>query len=211
MSTGTNFPRKPPPRSAAMLSLLVALAVAVAGGVGVETEATARADEMVLTGPHPALKENSLSLQFVYGSGIGDSFSGRGMGAAYGYRLQGPLWLDLQMNFRANPCAPFACGKYTGHAFELMSGVAWRFRTDIPVVPILRGGAGLVYLYPDGAKSAMGLAVRGGIALRYYLFDWLGFGMEAAMSLGHGFFGRDYRGGHGYAVGDVTAGAEFQF
>ena len=175
--------------------------------------AAARADDLVLAGPHPSLKENAITVQFLAGEGLGDSFTGRGVGLGYGYMLQGPLWLDLQMNVRASGCGPFrsSCGAHTGNDAELMAGVAWRFRTDIPVVPFLRGDAGLVYLYPDGAQSAFGLAVRGGAGMRYYVFDWLGFGVEGALSLGHGYFAQAYTAGKGYAVVDVAFGVEYQF
>ena len=197
MSTRTHFP---------LLPLLAIGAIFTAS-------AAARAEDMVLAGPHPFLKENAIAVQFLVGNGLGDSFSGRGVGLGYGYMLQGPLWLDLQMNVRASGCGPFSssCGAHTGNAAELMTGIAWRFRTDIPVVPFLRGGAGVVYLYPDGAQSAFGLAARGGTGLKYYVFDWLGFGVEAALSLGHGYFAPTYSAGRGYAVFDMAVGVEYQF
>jgi hypothetical protein len=176
------------------------------------TTATARADELVLAGPHPALKENALNIQFLFGDGLGDSFSGRGIGIGYGYMLNGPLWLDLQLNTRMSACSAFrACTVYTGNDTELMAGLAWRFRTDVPVVPYARGAVGLVYLYPDGGQSAVGLAARAGVGLKYFVYDWLGFGVEAALSLGHGYFASGYPGGRTYAVGDMAAGVEWQF
>lgn len=201
MSARTNFP---------CTASLVAAGVVVT--LALACPPAARAGDMVLQGPHPGLKENAVSVQFLYGSGLADSFSGRGLGVAYGLMLQGPLWLDLQMNFRASACGPFqSCDTYRGSALEIMPGISWRFRTDIPVVPIVRGAAGLVYLYPDGSKSAFGLAARGGIGLKYYVYDWLGFGIEAALSLGHGYFAQGYGGGRTYAIGDLAAGVEFQF
>jgi hypothetical protein len=197
MSTRNNFPWLP---------------TLLATGLLLAPNAAVRADEIVLAGPHPSLKQNAVNLQFLFGDGVGDSFSGRGVGIGYGYMLQGPLWLDLQMNLRASACGPLGgCGTNNGSDAELMAGVAWRFRTDIPVVPYVRGAAGLIYLYPDGAQNAMGLAVRAGIGARYYVFDWLGFGIEGALSLGHGYYAADYPGGHTYAVGDMCVGVEFQF
>lgn len=197
MSTRKNFPWTP---------ILLAAGLLLAPG------GQARADDLVLAGPHPSLKENAVSLQALFGDGLGDSFSGRGIGLGYGYMLHGPLWLDLQMNLRTSACSPFGgCGPHTGSDAELMAGVAWRFRTDIPVVPYVRGAAGMVYLYPDNAQSAMGLAARAGVGIRYYVFDWLGFGVETAVSVGRGYFAADYAGGHTYAVGDMAVGVEFQF
>jgi hypothetical protein len=181
-------------------------------GLVAASGARAWADEAVLAGPHPSRKENAVNVQFLVGTGLGDSFSGRGVGIGYGYMLHGPLWLDLQINVRASACGPLpACAGSTGDDAELMAGVAWRVRTDIPVVPYLRGAAGLLYLYPNGAANAVGLGARAGAGLRYYVFDWLGFGVEAALSLGHGYFAADYRGGRTYAVLDMAIGVEFQF
>lgn len=172
----------------------------------------ARADDMILSGPHPFLKENAVSLQFLLGTGLGDSFSGRGVGIGYGYMLQGPLWLDLQMNLRADACSPVAdCAAPNGSDVELLAGVSWRIRTPVPLVPYLRAAAGPVFLYPAESPNAMGLAARGGAGARYYIFDYLGFGIEAALSLGHGYFDRSYGRSHTYAVFDAILGMEWQF
>jgi hypothetical protein len=172
----------------------------------------ASANELMLAGPHPMLKGNALSLQIVSGDGFGDSFSGRGFNAGYGYMLQGPLWLDLQMTWRASACSLFRpCGSFTGATAELMTGVTWRFRTDIPVVPYVRGAAGLVFLYPDHFRNAMGIGIRAGGGLRYYLYDWLGFGVELGFSYGHASFAEGYTGPSTYRVGDLSAGVEYQF
>lgn len=184
-----------------------ALVLAVATSVS-----PARATELMLAGPHPMRNENALSLQIVSGDGFGDSFSGRGFNAGYGYMLQGPLWLDLQMTWRASACSLFRpCGEFTGATAELMTGVTWRFRTDIPVVPYARGAAGLMFLYPDHFRNAMGVAVRAGGGLRYYIYDWLGFGVELGFSFGHASFADGYTGPSTYRVGDLSAGVEYQF
>jgi hypothetical protein len=186
----------------------LAFAACLLGAVG----ARARAEDMILVGPHPFLKENAASVQFLLGTGLGDSFSGRGVGLGYGYMLNGPLWLDLQMNVRAAACSPYgACRALGGSDVELLAGASWRMRTSVPLVPYLRGGAGLVYLYPRSSQSATGLAVRGGVGAKYYIFDWLGFGMEADLSLGHGAFAQDYAGSHTYSVFDIALGMEWQF
>ena len=185
----------------------------VALALGLLGATRARADEHLLSGPHPMLKENSASVSLLIGNGLGDTFSGRGVGLGYGYMLQGPLWLDLQANLRTSACNFFngRCGTYAGNDVELLAGASWHFRTDVPAVPYVRGTAGLVYLYPQGAISALGLAVRGAVGVRYYFFDWFGFGIEAALSAGHAYFGSDYGGSHTYAVGDMVLGAEVQF
>lgn len=180
--------------------------------LGVQAASPARADEPILTGPHPFLKENALSIEFLLGAGLADSFSGRGVGLGYGYMLTGPLWLDLQMNIRAAACSPYgSCGVTSGSDVELLAGASWRIRMAIPLVPYVRGGAGLIYLYPRGGQSATGLAVRGGLGAKYYVYDWLGFGIESALSLGHGYFAQNYAPSHTYAIFDVGLGMEWQF
>lgn len=213
MSTRIQFPRSRFERRPARRIRRWLLAAAGAWVLGTYVSSgAARAEEMVLEGPHPMLKENAVTVQFLTGSGIGNSFSGRGVGVGYGYMLQGPLWLDLQMNMRLSACGTFgSCTAFTGNTAELMAGAAWRFRTSIPVVPIARANLGLVYLYPNKGSNAMGVAARAGLGLKYYVFDWLGFGVEAALSYGHAYFDDAYPGGHGYAVGDLVLGVELQF
>jgi hypothetical protein len=176
------------------------------------TPSRAAAENLVLSGPPPMLNENSVSLHLVSGDGLGGSFSGRGFALGYGYRLQGPLWLDLQMTWRASACSLLrSCSDTAGDSAELVAGLTWRFRTDIPLVPYVRGAMGLVYLYPDHFKNAMGVMVRAGGGLRYFIYDWLGFGAELGMSLGHANFDDDYTGNNVYRVVDLAAGVEFQF
>jgi hypothetical protein len=173
----------------------------------------ALAKDLILEGPHPFLKDNALSVNYLMGTGLGNSFSGQGLGLGYAYMLDGPLWLDLQFNFRSSSCSPWrgSCGAYTGNDAEVMAGIAWRIQMSVPLVPFARVHAGPVFLYPDGATSAVGLAARAGVGARYYIFDWLGFGAEAAMSLGHGFFAATYAASHTYAIVDMILGTEIQF
>jgi hypothetical protein len=60
-------------------------------------------------------------------------------------------------------------------------------------------------------QSAVGVALRGGGGIGYFVFDWLGFGLEAGMSLGRAFYADDYMGNETYAVFDFGGGVEFQF
>ena len=201
MSSTTRFP------SAPTAALLAAVAIGAAGA------GAARADNLVLEGPHPFLKENEVTVQYLLGTGIGQSWSGSGVGLSYGYMLRGPLWLDLQLNFRGATCSFFTgeCPPEPGSAAEVLAGGSWRFRTDIPVVPYVRAAVGLLYLFPRTASDAVGLDGRGGVGVRYYIFDWFGFNAEAALSLGHGYFDADYHSSHTYAVGDFALGVEVQF
>jgi hypothetical protein len=172
----------------------------------------ARAEELMLTGPHPFLKENALSLQVLLSAGLGDSSNGRGVGIGYGYMLDGPLWLDLQLNVRGASSSPLvACQPTSADAVELLGGLTWRLRTPVPVVPYLRLAGGLLYLYPRAGANAAGPAGRAAVGARYYVFDWLGFVLEGALSVGHAYLDRDYPGSHNYAIFDAGLGVEWQF
>jgi hypothetical protein len=203
MSARTQFPS---PSRALVLALLLAWLLAL-------VPRAAHAHDLFLEGPHPFLRENTLSVNYLLGTGLGRSFSGQGLGVDYGYMASLPLWIDLQLNFRGSTCPPWrtACGSYTGNDVEALAGLAWRFRLEVPVVPFVRANAGPVFLYPDGASSAVGLAGRVGGGARYFVFDWLGFGGEVALSLGHGFFPSQYPGSRTYAVIDMALGVELQF
>jgi hypothetical protein len=174
--------------------------------------ATARADENVLRGPHPFLRDNELSAHFLLAVGAGDSWSGTKIAFDYGFRLHGPLWLDLQVNAQKGSCAltSGACAR-SGSSWETLAGAKWKFTTESPLVPYAKVATGLVYLFPEQARSAVGLAVRAGGGVAYFFFDWLGFGIEGNLSLGHGFFDSSYTGGHSYVVFDFGGGIEFQF
>jgi hypothetical protein len=207
MSTRAHFPRT---LRRAALGPVAVLSVALAAAAA--TPGSAAAENLVLSGPPPMLNENALTLHLVSGDGLGGSFSGRGFALGYGYMLQGPLWLDLQMTWRASACSLLrSCSERAGDSAELLAGLAWRFRTDIPLVPYVRGAMGLVFLYPDHFKNAMGVMVRAGGGLRYFVYDWLGFGAELGLSIGHANFAEDYPGDDVYRVVDLGAGVEFQF
>jgi hypothetical protein len=62
-----------------------------------------------------------------------------------------------------------------------------------------------------GEDAAVGLAVRGGAGMRYYIWDWFGLSLELGLSLGRGSYADSYPASHNYAVGDVALGVEAQF
>lgn len=187
------------------LLITILLAASAAGS-------PARADENLLHGPHPFLKENELSAHFLLAVGLADSWGGTKLAFDYGYRLAGPVWLNLQLNIQKPSCALTSgdCSQ-NGTTFETLAGGKWKFATELPLVPYVKVAAGLIYLFPEQARSAIGLALRSGGGVNYFFFDWLGLGLEANLSVGHGFFDSSYNAGHGYVVFDFGGGVEFQF
>jgi hypothetical protein len=179
------------------------LAAALAAG-------TARADDNMLRGPHPFLKDNELSAHAQVVFGVGHTPGGTKVAADYGYRLRGPAWLNLQLNFQNAPCetpsgAP-NCSQASGSVFETLAGVKLKWATRIPVVPYVKGGVGLAYAFPDRASNGFGFAARFGGGASYFFFDWLGLGAELGYSVGH-LSTVDSK----YAEVDHGGGVEFQF
>ena len=170
------------------------------------------AEENVLRGPHPFLLDNELSAHVLLAAGGGDSWSGSKLAFDYGYRLTGPIWINLQLNVQKGSCSltPGSCAR-SGSAFETLAGAKWKFATESPFVPYIKAATGLIYLFPEQARSAVGLALRTGGGIEYFFYDWLGFGIEGNLSLGRGFFDSSYTAGHGYVIFDFGGGIEFQF
>jgi len=193
------------PSAAAAAAVILAIAIA---------SPPARAADEVLRGPPALRKENEVSAHFLLTGGIGDSWSGNKLGLDYGFQLGGrvPTWLDLQLNLQAGTCPRFSdtCAS-TGNAYEALAGGKWRFLTGSPFVLYAKAGGGLIFLFPSQARSAIGLAARGGGGLEYFLFEWLAFGVEAGLSYGHAFFDSSYTAGGTYAVLDLGAGVELLF
>jgi hypothetical protein len=198
MSRTRRFPQA---IGAAVLGVLVAVVLA---------PGRARADENILRGPHPFLKDNELSVHALLVAGIGHTPGGTKIGADYGYRLGGPAWLNLQLNFQQATChtpsGATTCDEPSGRVFETLAGAKLKWATPIPLVPYAKGGVGLAYGFPNGARNNVGAIVRGGGGATYFIFDWLGFGGEFAYSVG----GLSIAGTH-YAEIDVGGGLEFQF
>jgi hypothetical protein len=196
------------------------LLAALALGAAALRPSVARADEEnLLHGPHPFLKDNSLSVHALIGEGQGDALSGAKLELAYGYKLtQGsaPFWLSLLMSFEHSACdsAPGGngdCPGVTGDIVETMAGVKWTFATPLPLVPYIVGDAGLVFAFPNGATDATGLAIRGAGGVNYFFFDWLGLGLQVGFSAGRIDYDGTFHGSHNYSVFDFGGGVEFQF
>jgi hypothetical protein len=170
----------------------------------------ARADDNILRGPHPFLKDNALSAHVLLVAGGSETPGGAKIEADYGLRLRGPAWLDLQLNYQNGRCdtgtTAGTCTVPAGTIFETLVGTKLAWATAIPVVPYVKGAVGLAYAFPDGAANGFGPALRFGGGANYFIYDWLGFGAELSYSLGH------LSSVHAsYSELDFGAGAEFQF
>jgi hypothetical protein len=170
----------------------------------------ARAEDNMLRGPHPFLKDNELAAHVQLVAGIGSTPGGTKIAADYGYRLRGPAWLDLQLNFQRAAChtpsGALTCDQPSGSIFETLAGIKLKWATPIPIVPYVKGGVGLAYAFPNGAADGFGFAARLGGGASYFIFDWLGFGAELGYSVGHLSTASSK-----YAEIDFGGGVEFQF
>jgi hypothetical protein len=179
-------------------------------GLFLAAAAPARADDNLLHGPHPFLKENELSAHVLLALGGDSTPGGTKVGLDYGYRLGNPAWLNLEINFQRGIChtpsGSTTCGTPSGTIFETLAGVKLKWATAIPVVPFVKGGAGLVYVFPEGAPNGVGVVGRGAGGANYFFFDWLGVGAEIGFSFGH-----VSALSSGYSVFDFGGGVEFQF
>jgi hypothetical protein len=195
MSTARRFPLAIGVGAAALLA-----AAGVARG----------ADENLLHGPHPFLKQNELSIHVLLAAGGDNTPGGTKIAADYGYKLVGPAWVNLQLNFQHamchTPSGGTVCDEPSGSVFETLVGGKAKFATAIPIVPFIKGGVGLAYAFPNGAGNGFGPAVRFSGGANYFFFDWLGLGGEIGFSAGHLSTAKS-----GYSVLDFGGGLEFQF
>jgi hypothetical protein len=216
MSTAMQFPlrsfdprRARPPRSAALVAAVAAALLAALAAPPV------RADDNILRGPHPFLRENEFSAHVLVAAGIGSAPSGTKLGLDYGYKIASPMWLDIGLNLQHGSCetAPGqpACAPDVGDAFETLVGVKWKWATAIPVVPYAQAAAGMVFVFPSSARSALGFAARVAGGANYFFFDWLGVGGQVGYSLGRVSYDAAPTVSPAYNVFDFGAGVELQF
>jgi len=179
--------------------------------------APARADDNLLRGPHPFLRQNALGVFVLAASGQGDSMGGGKIVFDYGYKLTGgtmPAWLDLAVGVQRATCmsnGTTACSQQTGNTFETLTGLKWKFATPIPLVPFVGVSTGFAFGFPNGASAGMGIMVRAVGGASYFLTDWLGFSLQVGYSLGRLGYDNTFSGSHTYAVFDLGGGVEFQF
>ena len=143
----------------------VALAVALAAGA--LAAAPARADENVLHGPHPFLRENELAAHVLIAKGYNDTPGGAKLALDYGYKVTGgsiPTWLALAVNIQRSGCSTGgtsgSCGPQGGSVFETLGGLRWQFATPIPLVPYVGAAVGVVYSFPEAGHAAAGFTAR---------------------------------------------------
>jgi len=193
-------------RAAIARLLCIELALLVSGPI-------ARADNL-LRGPFPFRHDNELSVHGGYGAGFGDTFAGPKALVDYGYKLQGGLWLDVELGFLSGVCQPDAddpaCAR-KGNSAEVLAGVKWKLRMNVPVVPYAKVVGGLAYQFPDGVRSAVGPLVRVGVGAKYFFYEWLGIGGEVTASAGRAGYQDDAELSQALNGLDVTLGAELQF
>jgi hypothetical protein len=186
--------------------LLCAVALGIAAG-------PARAENL-LQGPFPFRHHNELSVHGGYAAGFGDTFAGPKAIVDYGYKLDRGVWLDLNMGLLSGVCRPRVdsptCDR-KGRSAEVLAGIKWKLRMNVPVVPYAKLLGGLAYQFPDGARSALGPMARGGLGAKYFLYEWFGVGAEVTMSLGRAGYQDAATLARTVAGLDVTLGAELQF
>jgi len=177
--------------------------------------APARAAEVMLRGPHPFLKDNEVSARLLFADGIGSAPTGTKIALEYAYKAAHPLWADIQLNLQHGGCqsapAQAPCGVDSGDVVETLGGIKWKWATTIPLVPFVDGLAGMVFVFPDSAQSALGFTARVAGGASYYFFDWLGVGAQAGFSLGRVSYTSSFPGSPTYSVFDIGGGVELQF
>jgi hypothetical protein len=185
-------------------------AMAALAGLLLAAPTRARADDNMLRGPYPFTKDNAVSAHILLAAGGNNTPGGTKLAGDYAFRLRGPAWLDLQLNYQHASCrtpdGSEECTGPGGRLFEAMAGVKLQWATAIPIVPYAKLGAGLVFAYPDGHPNGLGPAARVGGGANYFFFDWLGLGVELGVSVGHLSIASS-----SYSIVDFGGGVELMF
>jgi len=173
----------------------------------------AQAEEELLRGPHPFIKDNEVTLHAGYGAGLGDSMRGLRVQGDYLSRLAQTAWLDIQMGIVSGSCHtnPAACSNGGGNAVDILGGAAWKFQTNLPIVPYVKAAAGPIFLFPTSTRSAAGFLLRGGVGAHYFLYDWFGVGAEVTGAWGVAFFAADSHRTGALGSVDMNLGVAVQF
>jgi hypothetical protein len=203
-----------PPRLPALAAGLLAAGLA-ATTVTLPVAPAAAADEPFLRGPHPFRKENALSL--AAGFGVANGFDGVQAALDYGYEISGSLWFDVRFDLLDagdNPAGSAAscpaCAEVATFA-DVMAGLRYKLQTDIPLIPYGSAVVGPVFLFNQGASGAFGFALRVSAGAKYFLYDWLGLGLELGLLLGGAVVDEAAGLSSGLRMFDLGLGAEVQF
>jgi hypothetical protein len=196
----------------------VALTAALAVTAMTVAAAPARAEENVLHGPHPFLRDNELAAHVLIAKGYGDTPGGAKLALDYGYKVVGgsiPTWLALAVNIQRSDCTTAgpspSCGPQGGSIFETLGGLRWQFATPIPLVPYIAGAVGVAFSFPEIGHAAAGFTGRVVGGANYFIFDWFALGGQVGVSLGHLNYDSTVPGSRTYSVLDLGGGAEFMF
>jgi hypothetical protein len=177
------------------------------------TAASAQAEEELLRGPHPFIKDNELKVHAGYSAGLGDNVRGLRVQGDYLNRLAQTLWLDIQMGVVSGRCRvnQAVCSSGSGNGVDILGGAAWKFQTNLPIVPYAKVAIGPIFLFPDNTRSAGGILVRGGVGAHYFLYDWFGVGAEITSAWGVAFFAADSHRTGSLGSVDINLGVAVQF
>jgi len=177
------------------------------------TASLAQAEEELLRGPHPFIKDNELTIHAGYSAGLGDNMRGLRVQGDYLNRLAQTLWLDIQMGVVSGSCRSnqTVCTNGSGNGVDILGGAAWKFQTNVPIVPYAKVAMGPIFLFPDNTRSAWGLLVRGGFGAHYFLYDWFGVGAEFTGAWGVAFFDADSHRTGSLGSVDINLGVALQF
>ena len=177
------------------------------------TASSALAEEELLRGPHPFLKDNELTAHAGYSVGMGDNMRGLRVQGDYLNRLAQTMWLDIQMGVVTGSCRTnqTVCTNGSGNGVDILGGAAWKFQTNLPIVPYAKFGIGPIFLFPDNTRSAAGVLMRGGAGAHYFLYDWFGVGAELTGSWGVAFFDADSHRTGSLGSVDFSVGVALQF
>jgi hypothetical protein len=136
----------------------------------------------------------------------------------YGFRLSNETWFNAQVNFvfgDSRDCVVLrgdvVCngrGSFSGNTLEMAAGVKIKFnRMRVPLVPYVKAGGAVEFVFFGNGVNAYALAARGGGGVKYFITPAFGVGGELLLTVGP-MFG-DVSGA--YVAVDFAGGVEFLF
>ncbi len=192
-------------RSIAVLTMTVALLAAAPASAQVQTKGPEIFPGKLQVGFHPIGFQTGFN---------GNSPSGYKVMADVSGLIAQPgklsLWLGGGINFAAGfyGCYVVNAVSNCGDDLQMWAFVMLTFEKliPIPLVPFARAGVGGDVLFYGNTAGAFIFRVGGGV--HYYLFKWLGLGLETNFTFGPGFYNP---GTAFYGTWDFGVGARFAF